>query len=74
MDHQVKKETLYVHLITFYKSFEITVTFEMSFRFSYIYLRHMYFLFKQGDVGIEGDIGGPGPPGLSVSLQFTLHE
>ncbi len=74
MDHQVKKETLYVHPISFYKSFEITVTFEISFWFSFIYPRHMYFLFKQGDVGIEGDIGSPGPPGLKVSLRFTLHE
>lgn len=31
MDHQVKKETLYVYLMSFHKSFKITVTFEISF-------------------------------------------
>lgn len=47
MDHQVKKETLYVHLMLFAKSFEITDTFKVSFWFSYIYLKPMY-VFQTG--------------------------
>lgn len=53
-----------MHLMLFDKSFEI----------SYIYLKPMYVLFKQGNAGIEGSIGDPGPPGIKVSLRFTLHE